>query len=229
MGSQLVAECEITGDNYILNWAYWSVAYYLMICGALREARQWVTKLIESGEARKDQRALGMAYWTLSWIEICARDYERAETNADRALEIAAAPYDRNAASQVRAVALLLQGRLEEGVATMRTTRDWALKTAGSIQRTAATCRWPLRWRLAAIFAAGSRCSSRASLPPTPMGAGNSPPGTAFFSLNSISPRPTASIGPPSAVILRNLRTIVGLTLSRHEASARAADQTERE
>ena len=127
MGSQLLAECEMIGDNYILNWSYWCIAYYFMICGSLREARKWVRKLIETGEARKDQRALGMAYWTLSWIEIYARNYEQAEKIADQALKIAAAPFDRNAASQARAAALLWQGRLEEGFQTMRATRDWAL------------------------------------------------------------------------------------------------------
>jgi class 3 adenylate cyclase/tetratricopeptide (TPR) repeat protein len=213
MGSLLVAECEITGDNYILNWAYWSVAYYLMICGALREARQWVTKLIESGEARRDQRALGMAYWTLSWIEICARDYERAETNADRALEIAAAPYDRNAASQVRAVALLLQGRLEEGVATMRTTRDWALRNGWLYSANGSAM------SMAIALVLGGDIRGGVALLKSGIASADSNGSWVFAAWNRLFLAELhlgASSGkdrPPLPVMLRNLRTIVGLTL----------------
>jgi class 3 adenylate cyclase/tetratricopeptide (TPR) repeat protein len=213
MGSLLVAECESSGDNYILNWAYWSIAYNLMICGALREARRWVTKLIESGEARKDQRALGLAYWTLSWIEICARDYEQAETNADRALEIAAAPYDRNAASQVRAVALLLQGRLEEGLATMRITRDWALRNGWLYSANGGAM------SMAAAMVLGGDIRAGVALLKSGIVSADSNGSWALAAWNRLFlaelhlGASSAKNRPPLPVVLRNLSTIVGLTV----------------
>jgi len=42
-------------------------------------------------------------------------------------LKVAVAPYDQNAASQVKAAAMLLQGRLEEGRELMLIARQWAL------------------------------------------------------------------------------------------------------
>ena len=127
MGRQLVGECERAADNYILNWAYWSIAYYYLMRGLLVEAREWVAKLAEAGRARNDQRALGMAYWTSSWIEAQAHRYAEAEANADEALKAAVTPYDRNAANIVKAFAMVLQGRVEEGLARLRTARRWAL------------------------------------------------------------------------------------------------------
>ena len=213
MGSQLATECEMIGDNYILNWAYWCIAYYFMICGSLREARKWVTKLMETGEARKDQRALGMAYWTLGWIEIYASNYEQAEKNADRALEIVAAPFDRNAASQMRAVALLWQGRLEEGFQTMRVARDWALNNG-----------WLYSARgsdipMASAMALSGDIRAGVALLKSGIATANSNGCWEFASWNRLILAElylAASNGkyrPPAAVILRNLGTILGLAV----------------
>jgi class 3 adenylate cyclase/tetratricopeptide (TPR) repeat protein len=213
MGSQLLAESEITGDNYIINWAYWSIAYYFMVCGALREARTWVTKLIETGKAREDQRALGMAYWTLSWLEIFARDYDQAEKNANRALEIAVAPYDHNAASQVRAVALLMQGRLKEGLQMMRAARDWALNNG-----------WLYSARggdmsMASALALSGDLRAGIALLESGVAAADSNGGWIFASWNRLIlaelylAAATAKDRPSIAFMLRNVWTILGLTL----------------
>jgi class 3 adenylate cyclase/tetratricopeptide (TPR) repeat protein len=127
MARQFLAECEEAADNYILNWAYWSIAYYNYARGLVSDARYWLAKLIDAGRERNDQRALGMAYWTLGWVEIYLTNYDEAERNADEALKTAVTPYDRFAANQVKAIAMLLQGRLEAGEERIRAARKWAL------------------------------------------------------------------------------------------------------
>lgn len=127
MAQQFLTECERASDNYILNWAYWSISYYYYTRGLVREARKWLEKLIEAGRERNDPRALGMAYWTLGWVEIFLARFDEAERNADEALKTAVAPFDRLAASQVKAVAMLLQGRLQEGQERMQASRQSAL------------------------------------------------------------------------------------------------------
>jgi class 3 adenylate cyclase/tetratricopeptide (TPR) repeat protein len=127
MRRQLLVECERAADNYILNWGYWSVACYYLTRGLLREARAWTARLVEAGRKREDPRALGLAYWTLSWIENQAQRYDEAAASADEALSVAVAPYDHNAATGAKAAAILLQGRVEEGLQRLRTSRDWAL------------------------------------------------------------------------------------------------------
>lgn len=127
MAQQFLTECERASDNYILNWAYWSISYYYYTRGLVRDARKWLEKLIEAGRERNDPRALGMAYWTLGWVEIFLARFDEAERNADEALKTAVAPFDRLAASQVKAVAVLLQGRLQMGQERMRASRQSAL------------------------------------------------------------------------------------------------------
>ena len=127
MARQFLTECERAADNYILNWAYWSIAYYYFTRGLVCDARDWLTKLIDAGRARNDPRALGMAYWTLGWVEIYSGRYDEAERNADEALKTAVATFDRLAADQVKAVAMFLLGRLEEGLERMRAVRRQAL------------------------------------------------------------------------------------------------------
>jgi class 3 adenylate cyclase/tetratricopeptide (TPR) repeat protein len=127
MGAKFVAECEKASDNYILNWAYWSIAWDYMHRGLMGKARHWIAKLIEAGRDRNDRRALGLAHWALAWIEIFASDYDEAARNAEEALKAAVAPYDQNAASQVKAAVMIFQGRLEEGRERLLVTRQWAV------------------------------------------------------------------------------------------------------
>ena len=58
------ANAERVGDNYLLNWAYWSVAWDYLSRGLIADARVWAHKLIEFGRQRNDRRTLAMAYWT---------------------------------------------------------------------------------------------------------------------------------------------------------------------
>jgi hypothetical protein len=67
-GQRMLETCIKSGDNYILNWAYWMIAWDYVSRGLTRTARIWALKLIESGKQREDNRAIGMAYWTLAWI-----------------------------------------------------------------------------------------------------------------------------------------------------------------
>jgi class 3 adenylate cyclase/tetratricopeptide (TPR) repeat protein len=127
MGRQFLEECDRAADNYILNWGYWSIAQYYLTRGLTRDARAWTAKLIEAGRARNDPRALGMASWTLSWIEIQALRFDEAAARADEAMMQAVAPYDRNAASAAKASAMLLQGAVGPGLQSLRAARQWAL------------------------------------------------------------------------------------------------------
>ena len=147
MAQRMLTDCDRAADNYILNWVYWSIAYYYYTRGLVREARGWLTKLIDAGRERNDPRALGMAYWTLGWVETYLGRYDEAERNADEAVKTAVTIFDRLAADQVKAVAMLLLGRLEEGLRRMRAIRQRALDDGCSFQRAAAMCRSPLRSR----------------------------------------------------------------------------------
>jgi len=126
-GQRMLEVCIQSGDNYILNWAYWSIAWDYVSRGLTRKARIWALKLIESGRQREDDRAIGMAYWTLAWIDVQDNLFADAIANAKRCMETAATPFDRNAGTMVSATGLLLQGRIEEGLAQLLSLKTWAL------------------------------------------------------------------------------------------------------
>jgi hypothetical protein len=126
-GKKVLEICIRAGDNYILNWAYWSIAWDYVCRGLTREARVWALKLIDSGRQRQDDRALGMAYWTLAWIDIQDHRFADAIANAQRYRKTAATTFDRNAGMMASATGLLLEGRFEEGLAQLLALKKWAL------------------------------------------------------------------------------------------------------
>jgi tetratricopeptide (TPR) repeat protein len=126
-GSRVLKICTRAGDNYILNWAYWSIAWDYVCRGITKEARAWTLRLIEAGRQRKDNRALGMAYWTLAWIDIQEHRFGDAIANAQRCQKAAATPFDRNAGTMASATGLLLEGYIEEGLSQLLALKKWAL------------------------------------------------------------------------------------------------------
>jgi tetratricopeptide (TPR) repeat protein len=126
-GKRVLEICAQSGDNYILNWAYWSIAWDYVCRGLTRNARNWTVQLMEAGRQRQDNRALGMAFWTLAWIDIQAYRFSDGIANAERCQRTAATPFDRNAATMARATGLLLEGRVEEGLAQLLSLKKWAL------------------------------------------------------------------------------------------------------
>jgi hypothetical protein len=126
-GHRVLEICIRSGDNYILNWAYWSIAWDYVCRGLTKKARVWALKLIDAGRERQDDRALGMAYWTLAWIDIQDHRFGDAIANAQRCQKTAATPFDRNAGTIASATGLLLEGRIEEGLAQLLALREWAL------------------------------------------------------------------------------------------------------
>jgi hypothetical protein len=68
-----------------------------------------------------------MAFWTLAWIDIQAYRFSDAIANAQKSMRTAATPFDRNAGTMANATALLLEGRVEEGLAQLLSLKKWAL------------------------------------------------------------------------------------------------------
>jgi class 3 adenylate cyclase len=126
-GGRVLDICKQSGDNYILNWAYWSIAWDYVCRGLTKKARSWTMQLMEAGRQRQDNRALGMAFWTLAWIDIQAYRFGDGIANAQRSQRTAITPFDRNAGTVVNATALLLEGRVEEALAQLLSMKKWAL------------------------------------------------------------------------------------------------------
>ena len=124
-GAALIADAERAGDNYILNWTYWSVAWDYVNRGLLSEARGWADKLTQSGLHRNDRRALALAHWTLSWIDMASERFTDAAAHAEECVKTAVTRFDVVTGAFVKAVAELLAGRGEGALARLREQRQW--------------------------------------------------------------------------------------------------------
>jgi len=70
MGADGLADSRHCGDNSILNWAYWIIAWDCFGRGLMTEARNWALQLIVAGGEREDRRALGFGYWVVAWVHV---------------------------------------------------------------------------------------------------------------------------------------------------------------
>jgi class 3 adenylate cyclase/tetratricopeptide (TPR) repeat protein len=129
-GAELIANAEQVGDNYLLNWAYWSVAWDYLFRGLIAEARVWAHKLIESGRQRDDRRTLAMAYWTLGWIDLAGERFEEAIRDASECIKTAVTRFDVVTGNYVKATAELLSGQIENALTRLQEQREW-LETNG--------------------------------------------------------------------------------------------------
>ncbi len=124
-GAELIADAEQVGDNYLLNWAYWSVAWDYLVRGLIVDARVWAHKLIKSGHQRKDRRTLAMAYWTLGWIDLAGERFDDAINDASECIKTAVTRLDVVTGNYVKAYAELLSGQIDQALPRLQEQRGW--------------------------------------------------------------------------------------------------------
>ena len=69
-----------------------------------------------------DPRALGLGLWLIGWVDITEERYDHAVTCGDECVRVALTCLDRSVGMQVKGLAFALTGKLEEGVAILRTS-----------------------------------------------------------------------------------------------------------
>ena len=87
MSADMMEDSLQYGDNYIRNFSSWMVGQHYIVHGLLKEARDAAFKFMKSGEERGDPRAVSLANWLLSLIELA---YEAPEAALARAEDCAA-------------------------------------------------------------------------------------------------------------------------------------------
>lgn len=125
-GERLLKDSKACGDNYALNCAYFCLASEYIRRGLPNQARDWAQTLLDSGRERGDPRALGLAYWMLSWVETLEENYQAAIWNAEQAMQAVVTPYDRIIAAAMKASAEILHDRVEQGFEQIQQLRKRA-------------------------------------------------------------------------------------------------------
>jgi class 3 adenylate cyclase len=116
IGIEFLSNSRKAGDNYVLNWAYWCIAWDYMYRGLFSEAREWVWKLMDAGRERNDRRALGLAHWTLGFINLSDGHYDEAARNGVDCLQTAVTPLDRSLGAVLKATSAIFLGDVEQGL-----------------------------------------------------------------------------------------------------------------
>jgi len=123
MGADGLADSRRSGDNSILNWAYWIIAWDCFGRGLMTEARNWASELIVAGAEREDRRALSFGYWVVAWVHLFEARYDEAIAAACECQRNAVTPFDQDAAAAAEATAMILQGQVQEGLAKIQELR----------------------------------------------------------------------------------------------------------
>ena len=119
IGLRVLAESHQAADNYVLNWAYFCIAWDYGVRGLMKEAQAWALKLMEAGERRGDRRALGFAHLTMAWLANVDARYGDALRYAERCLEVAVTPFDRVYAAAAKATATILTEKSRDSLSEL--------------------------------------------------------------------------------------------------------------
>jgi hypothetical protein len=119
----LVAASD-TADAHIQNWTRFVIGLEEMTRGRINEARDAARELIHVGQGLKDARSTGFGLWLLSWIALVCDSYTEALDYGERSLAVAVTPQDQDIALGVKAAALVLLRRTDEGAALLEEQRN---------------------------------------------------------------------------------------------------------
>jgi class 3 adenylate cyclase len=123
------AEAERANDYYLTSHVMYAIAWNYMHRGLVVQAGGWVRRLEALGQERQDPRSVALALWLSGWLDIIAGDYAAAVKRGEEGARAARTPIDRMIGNQVVGIAKILGGQIADGVKTVQTHRDAALKT----------------------------------------------------------------------------------------------------
>jgi len=111
-----------TTDAYIHGWIRFIIGWVEFHLGRMNKARDSALELMEVGQNLQDPRSTGLGLLLLTWIALVSDSYNEALEYSDQTLAVVVTPYDRLNATAVRAFALILHRRTEEGLALLNDT-----------------------------------------------------------------------------------------------------------
>jgi class 3 adenylate cyclase/tetratricopeptide (TPR) repeat protein len=129
MGLRVLRESHLASDNYVLNWAYFCIAWDYGVRGLMKDAQTWAQKLKEAGQERGDGRAVGFAHLTMAWLAILDGRYNEGLEHAEMCLKVAVTQFDRVYGDAAKATATIFTGRLDAGLRELLELRRLAIES----------------------------------------------------------------------------------------------------
>jgi class 3 adenylate cyclase len=138
LGTAAAAAAARTGDGYIKSWISFVRAWDQLHRGHVDRAHGFAHDLMAVGREENDPRPTGLALWLLARIAFTCEEHGACLTYAEECLRVAATPFDRGTGTQLKAMSLVLLGRVTEGAALLESFRnecianDWQYHLFGS-------------------------------------------------------------------------------------------------
>ncbi len=118
-GERVVETGKRHGDIWLASKTLLCLGLDGMAWGRPGEARADLLRLLALSRETNDPRPRSMGLWAMAALHLYEGDFEAAIESADESRRVCLSPVDRFAARCYRACALVLMGRIEEGLATL--------------------------------------------------------------------------------------------------------------
>ncbi len=116
MSAEMMEDSVRYGDNYIRNFSSWMVGQQYLLHGLFKEAREAALQFMKWGEQRSDPRAIGLANFTLSLLELGYEAPEAALARADDCVRSAVTPNEQRWGRLTKACAGIALGRFHDSL-----------------------------------------------------------------------------------------------------------------
>lgn len=112
-----------TTDAYIQNWTRFVIGWEEFHRGRMNHARDSARELMRVGGLLNDPRSTGLGLALLTWIALISDSFAEALEYSEQSLAVAVTPFDRNAATNGKGIALVLLRRTAEGAKLLQEFR----------------------------------------------------------------------------------------------------------
>ena len=105
-----------TTDPWILKWTWWAIGWEELQRGLLTQARDSAHEVMRVGQLLSDPESTGIGLWMLTSIALVSDSYAEALEYGEQSLAVAITPLDRIIANGLKAGALVMLRRIDEGL-----------------------------------------------------------------------------------------------------------------
>jgi tetratricopeptide (TPR) repeat protein len=117
------AAAIVTQDAYVLNQVRFVIGFEEVFRGRMNDARASAHKLLEVGRLLNDPRSTGFGLWLMTIVALVSDSYAEALEYSEQSLATVITPVDRNLALSSKGSALVLLGRVEDGLLPLEESR----------------------------------------------------------------------------------------------------------
>ena len=110
-------------DVYVKTEARLAICTEELSRGRTGCARDLALELLEFGRSLNDPRSIGEGLWLLSYIALLSDSYAEALEYSEKSLAVVVTPADRSVASGLKALAMVLLRRIEDGATALEECR----------------------------------------------------------------------------------------------------------